>query len=310
MIAFFRRAGLGLYDRPYLLLTLTSLFWAGNQVSGRVLATALPPFTLSFVRWGGAFFVLLPFAVPHLKREWPIVIRHAGVLAVLGLSSITINAAMSYTGLSMTTAVNSLLIQSAAPLLFGLWTFVLFGDRLSPRQMAGIFASLIGVVVILCHGSLAALLAFRPNPGDLFIFGALVVYSFYSAMLRRRPPLSTQSFLAAVIFVGWAGLAPGMWWDLHRGVPIVFTWLTTALIAYAVFLPSLIALLFYNRGVELVGANRAGPFFHLIPLFGSALAIGFLGEELKAYHFVGYALILCGIAFATGVRRPLRRSAA
>ncbi|HVV93787.1 MAG TPA: DMT family transporter [Hyphomicrobiales bacterium] len=310
MSAFLRRAAAALYDRPYLLLTLTSLFWAGNQVSGRVLATALPAFALSFVRWGGAFFVILPFALPHLRREWPIVVRHAGILVVLGLSSITINAAMSYTGLSMTTAVNSLLIQSAAPLLFGLWTFILFGDRLSPHQLAGIAASLVGVVVILCQGSLAVLLAFRPNPGDLFIFGALVVYSFYSAMLRKRPPLSTPSFLAAVIFVGWAGLVPGFWWDLHTGVPIVFTWTTGALIAYAVFLPSLIALLFYNRGVELVGANRAGPFFHLIPLFGSALAIVFLGESLQPYHFAGYALILCGIAVATWAGRPLRRRAA
>ena len=207
--------------------------------------------TLSFIRWGGAFFVLLPFAWPHLRREWAVAIRHWRILTVLGLSSITINTVMSYTGLSSTTAVNALLIQSAAPLLFGLWTFILFRDRLTPRQMFGIALSLSGVVVILCRGSLEVLIGFHPNPGDLFIFGALVVYSFYSAMLRKRPPLSTPSFLAAVIFIGWAGLVPGLWWETARGVPVVFTWTTAALMAYAVFLPSLIALLFYNRGVEL-----------------------------------------------------------
>src|SRR6185437_3640671 len=100
MISRIRRAGAARYDRPYLLLTLTSLFWAGNQVSGRVLATALPPMTLSFIRWGGAFFVLLPFAWPHLRREWAVALRHWRILMVLGLSSITINTVMSYTGLS------------------------------------------------------------------------------------------------------------------------------------------------------------------------------------------------------------------
>ena len=62
--------------------------------------------------------------------------------------------------------------------------------------------------------------------------------------------------------------------------------------------PSALAYLCYNRGVELIGANRSAPFYHLIPVFGSVLAIGFLGEEPRLFHLVGYALVLLGVFVA------------
>jgi drug/metabolite transporter (DMT)-like permease len=54
----------------------------------------------------------------------------------------------------------------------------------------------------------------------------------------------------------------------------------------------------YNRGVELIGANRAAPFFHTIPVFGSVMAIFFLGEQLHLFHLFGYGLVLIGVFVA------------
>src|SRR3974390_386227 len=174
------RIGGWFFDQPYLLLSLTSLFWAGNTVLGRFVAGHVPPITLAFIRWGGAFLVLLPFAAPHLAREWPTIRKHAGMMTLLALTGFSAYNTMAYYGLQYTTAVNGLLLQSIGPLFVALWTFALFGDRLAPRQAIGICISLSGVLVIICRGSLEVLLSIGFNRGDVWFVIALVIYAFYT----------------------------------------------------------------------------------------------------------------------------------
>jgi uncharacterized membrane protein len=190
------RVGGWLFDQPYLLLALTSLFWAGNTVLGRFIAGHVPPITLAFIRWGGAFLILLPFAVPHLKRDWPAIRKNAGLLTLIAFTGFSVYNTMAYYGLQYTTAISGLLLQSVEPLFVAMWTFVLFGDRLTLRQAGGIGVSLGGVLVIVCHGSLGVLLAIEFNCGDVCFVIALVIYGFYAAFPRKRPAMHPFSFLA------------------------------------------------------------------------------------------------------------------
>jgi drug/metabolite transporter (DMT)-like permease len=288
-----------LFDQPYLLLTLTSLFWAGNTVLGRFLAGHVPPVTLSFIRWGGAFLILSPFAAPHLVRDWPTIRKHAGLMVVLALTGVSAYNAMAYYGLQYTTAINGLLLQSIGPLFVALWTFALFNDRLSPRQAGGICVSLAGVLVIVCHGSLAVLISIGFNRGDVWFLIALLIYGFYAAWLRKRPPMHPLSFLAVGMGLGALLLLPGVAWEIASGRTIVLDGVSWASFAYVAVFPSLLGYLFLNRGIELVGANRAAPFMHLSPVFGSVLAVVLLGERFEIYHAVGYALVFTGITIAT-----------
>ena len=110
-----------LNNQPYLLLTLTSLFWAGNIVLARHVAGHVPPLTLSCVRWIGTFLILLPFAWPHLKQDWPVLRAHLPMMLFLSLVGFAYNNAISYWALQYTEALNALLIQSAGPLFVALW---------------------------------------------------------------------------------------------------------------------------------------------------------------------------------------------
>ncbi len=289
----------GLFDQPYLLLSLTSLFWAGNTVLGRFLAGHVPPITLSFVRWGGAFFVLLPFAALPLARDWPTIRKHLGLMVVLAATGISAYNAMAYYGLQYTSAINGLLLQSIGPLFVALWTFALFGDRLTPRQAGGILVSLTGVVVIVCRGSLAVLTSVGFNRGDMWFLIALAIYGFYVAWLRKRPSMHPLSFLAVSTGLGALILVPAVALELGGGRTIDFDAVTFASFAYVAVFPSLLGYLFLNRGIELIGANRSAPFMHLSPVFGSVLAIIWLGESFEIYHAVGYALVFTGITVAT-----------
>lgn len=294
-----RSHGFALFDAPYLLLTLTALLWAINIVLGRFVAGHVPPVTLAFVRWVGATLILLPFAWKQLTRDLPLIRRHFWLLVVLAGSGISCYNAMSYYGLQYTQALNGLLVQSVAPLLVALWTFLLFREQLSLGQAAGILTSLVGVLFIISHGDLDTFLHLKPNVGDVWIVAALVIYAFYAAILRKRPALGPLSFLAVIMAFGAVLLAPFAVWETLAGHVLHFDRATIGTLIYVMIGPSLVAYLCFNRAVELVGANAAAPFLHLMPVFGTALAIVFLGEQMAWYHFAGYALVIAGIALAT-----------
>jgi drug/metabolite transporter (DMT)-like permease len=288
-----------LSNQPYLLLSLTSLFWAGNIVLGRYVAGHVPPMTLSCVRWIGAFLMLWPFARPHLKRDWPRLRARLPLMVALSATGFAINNALSYWALQYTEALNALLIQSSGPLFVAVWSLLLFGVRLTWAQLAGITISLVGVLTIILRGDFTALAGIRFNKGDVMFAGALLAFGLYSAMMTRRPVTHQLSLISFTTLCGAALLLPFSIWELSTGVTFNYDLLTLATLAYVVIFPSTLAYLFFNRGIALIGPNRAAPFFHLVPVFGSAMAILLLGEQPRLFHLVGYALVLAGVVIAS-----------
>src|SRR5215510_8846766 len=288
-----------LNNQPYLLLSLTSLFWAGNIVLARFVAGHVPPMTLSCVRWIGAFAMLLPFAWPHLKADWPALRAKLPLMLVLSATGFAFNNAISYWALQYTEALNALLIQSSGPLFVALWSLVLFGVRLTLAQFAGIILSLSGVLVIILRGDLAALASIHLNRGDLMFGAAVLSFGLYSALMPRRPRTHQLSLIAFTIGCGALLLFPFSVWEFFRGLRLKPDALTAATMLYVMIFPSILAYLFFNRGIALIGPNRSAPFLHLVPVFGSAMAILLLGEKLRLFHLIGYALVLAGIVIAS-----------
>jgi drug/metabolite transporter (DMT)-like permease len=288
-----------LNNQPYLLLALASLFWAGNIVLARYVAGHVPPLTLSCIRWIGTFLVLWPFARIHLRKDWHALRAHWPLLLVLAMTGFAINNALSYWAMQYTQALNGLMIQSSTPLFVALWSLLLFNVRLTVAQFAGIAISLVGVLVILLRGDLVALAAIQFNRGDLMFGSALLVFGLYSALLTRRPAIQQLSLLSFCTATGSVLLMPLALWEYQSGRVLRPDLLARATLVYVIVFASALAYLFFNRGIALIGPNRAAPFFHLVPVFGSVLAILLLGEELKPFHLVGYALVLAGVIIAS-----------
>jgi drug/metabolite transporter (DMT)-like permease len=288
-----------LNNQPYLLLSLTSLFWAGNIVLARFVAGHVPPMTLSCVRWIGAFAMLLPFAWPHLKIDWPALRAKLPLMLVLSATGFAFNNAISYWALQYTEALNALLIQSSGPLFVALWSLVLFGVRLTLAQFAGIILSLSGVLVIILRGDLAALAAIHFNRGDLMFGGAVLSFGLYSALMPYRPRTHALSLITFTIGCGAVLLLPFSLWEFFHGITLKPDALTAVTLLYVMVFPSTLSYLFFNRGIALIGPNRSAPFLHLVPVFGSAMAILLLGEKLRLFHLIGYALVLGGIVIAS-----------
>jgi len=287
-----------LADQPYLLLSLTSLFWAGNVVVARFVTGHVPPVALAFFRWSGAFVVLLPFAFKHIRADWPKIRARLPMMVLLAATGIGAYNTIAYYGLQYTTALNALLMQSAGPLFVAFWSLVLFRTRLTLAQAVGIATSLAGVLVIIARGDFSTLLSVGFNKGDLYFLTALMIFCIYSALMPYRPQMHPLAFLGFVTGSGALLNVPFVIWEAASGHVTVFDTETALALAYVVIFPSILAYLCYNRGVELIGANRSAPFYHLIPVFGSVLAIGFLGEQPQLFHLIGYVLVLAGVVIA------------
>jgi drug/metabolite transporter (DMT)-like permease len=289
-----------LHVSPYLLLTLTPLFWSCNWIIGRGLHDQVPPLAMTFYRWLFALAILAPFAIPHAIRDWPAIRRGAKALIPLGIAGIGSHNALAYVGLNYTTATNGVLLNSVIPVVIVALSFVFLRERLSVRQALGIAISLGGVLAILSHGSLSELRALKLNRGDVFVLLSLVLWSLYTIGLRWRPPgLSMLSFLFALAVIGDLAILPLYLAESALGRPMVWTWGAFAALAGVGLFSSVLAYIFWNRGVEQVGASVAGLFVHLMPVFGALLAWLFLDERMRAFHVIGIALILTGIYLTT-----------
>jgi drug/metabolite transporter (DMT)-like permease len=288
---------------PYLSPGFAVLCWAGNFIVGRALHDSVPPLTLALWRWVGGLLVMLPFAWKHLRRDLPELLSHWRTMALLSGSGISAYNALLYIGLQSTTAVNALLLQSAAPIIIVASSRLVFGERSSISRLIALTVSLLGVIVIASHGSVNDLLHLQPNRGDAWVLAAVMSTCIYFVHLRRRPPVHMLSFLAATFVIGSLFLLP-IWLSMPVGTPEPMDLpADLAAIAYLAVFPSALAYLCFNRGVDMIGGSGAGQFIHLLPIFGSILAVIVLGERLAPYHFAAFALIAAGAAWTAFVDR-------
>lgn len=280
---------------PYLLLTLANLFWAGNWIVGRGMRADVPPIALSFWRWIIALACLLPLAWPYLKRDRMLLLAGWRWLLLLGVLGTCLYNALTYLGLQQTEAVNGLLLNSFIPIVIVALAWIFQGKRLRPGEIVGIVASFCGVLAIVARGQPQNLLALTLNLGDIWILLSVVAWAVYTLLLPQRPAAHPLAFLFAIALVGVVATLPVYLWEIAAGRHIVHSTGAWLAIAYAGVFPAFLGFVFWNKGVEQVGASRAGLFIHLMPAFGILLAGLFLGEELLGFHFVGIALIFGGI---------------
>jgi drug/metabolite transporter (DMT)-like permease len=293
---------------PFLLLALAPLFWSYNWIVGRALAPDVPPMAMTFFRWFFAILIFAPFAWRRAARAWPVLRANWRTMLLLGALGVGTHNALAYLGLNYTTATNGVILNSFVPVMIVVFSWVFLRERLTAIQLGGIGVSLSGVLAILTQGSLKSLTAFRLNPGDLLVILSMAMWSAYTICLRWRPKgLDTFAFMLALMVVGDLCVLPFFAAELAFGRRPVLTRASVATIASVSLLSSVLAYICWNRGVERVGAQVAGLFVHLMPVFGVLLAWAFLGERLAPFHVTGIALILTGIWVTS---RPRRRSEA
>ncbi len=284
----------------HLLLFLTVLFWSGNFILARAIHLDIPPVTLAFSRWLLALLLILPWLLPRIIRQWPTIRQHAKLLCFFGIVGVAGFNTQVYLGLQNTTASNAVLMQSMVPILIVLISALVLGEKGHPKQWLGISLSFIGVTVLISQGRLSSLTELHFNPGDLWILGAVTVWAIYSIGLRWKPKtLDGFTFFGCTVIIAVLFLLPLTLWELQNHTTIIH-WPTSVWgsIVYMAIFPSILSYLFWNRGVELLGAAKSGLYIHLMPVLGISLSVLLLDEQLRHFHFWGTLLIFAGLYLA------------
>lgn len=286
----------GLYTLyPYGLLMLAALCWAGNIVVARGVIDLIPPIGFAFWRWTVASLMVLPFGLGHIVRQREKIAKNWKSLLLLALLGISGFNTLLYTAVHTTTAINGALIQTTMPAVIILISLILYREKSTWHQLAGVLLCTAGAAIIVLRGSLVMLLQLNFVTGDFLIIGAVGLYALYSVLLRERPAIHPLAFLAVTFSLGALGLLPFYLGELSVTGPLDLDLRVAGSIAFVAICPSIVAYFCWNHGVQLIGANRAGLFINLIPVFASVLAITFLGESMHWFHFAGMALIFGGV---------------
>lgn len=290
-------------SRPYLLLVLAPVFWGGNITAGKLAVGHVDPFMLIIGRWAGALLILVPLAWPYVKRDWPKIKSGLPLLAMFGIFGFTGFNILMYNSSLHTTAVNGSMEQASIPVFVLLGNLLIFGVRPRLPQILGLLVTILGVIWVATAGEPAKILSLDINIGDGMVLIACVIYAAYSLALRFKPITHWLSFLAVCAFFA---LIAAIFSQVFIGGGIarffeLLPKITTkgwAIIAYVMVFPSILAQLFYARGVEIIGANRASIFINLLPITGTILSVLLVGEIFHSYHLVASIMVISGIALA------------
>ena len=294
------RPGIG---NAYLLLTIAPLLWGGNAVAGKLATAEWQPFLLTSLRWGLAGLALFPFAWPWLRRDWPAIRAHLPLLVALGAIGMASFNLLMYLALHSTSAINVSIIQSSMPCMIMVANFVVLRQRVRSLQILGLGLSILGVLIVTTQGSMLAFFRGDLVLGDALMLIACLFYAGYTFGLRWRPSMHWLSYMTVIAFSAFAMTIPFSLWEHTQSpqtLPSSSAWL---LLVYVTIFPTVVSQVAWARGVDLIGSNRAGLFFNLIPVFGAGLAVLLLGETLAWYHIVGLLLVLGGITLAERVAR-------
>ena len=277
----------------YILLVLTTLFWSGNFIVGKAASTYdIPPFSLNFYRWLFAGLILLPFTFKEI-------FNNIGFFIILGITSITIFNSTVYYSLYYMQVISGVLMISTIPVWIMFISSILGIEKTNKFQIFGVILSLLGVLFIITKSDMNIIKNLAFNRGDLIMAIGMFAWALYSALLKKKSyEISQITLLEVVIITGLIFLIPIYILEMKFGNQIVLGKPFILTLSYVVLFPGLASFFFWIKGIAIIGANRAGVFLHLMPVFGSIMAIILFDEKFMFYHLLGAIFIIGGITLS------------
>ncbi|MBP3950140.1 DMT family transporter [Bacillus suaedae] len=285
--------------RSYVFLIITMILFSGNILIGKAI-NDLPPVTITFVRCFIAFFILLPFSIKELRRNRDLYLREWKPLVGMSLTGIVLFNFFLYASLQYTTSTNVAVIEATTPVFAVVLGIIFLKERLNGLQYVGIVLSLVGALWVITKGSWAVLSQLQFNVGDLLVLVAIMAWTIYSLLIKQHNhkfpligSLVIMLFLATVVLLPFAALE----WSSEI-LDLLNTERILGLLYLGIF-PSVIALIFWNKGVAAIGPSRASVFLNLLPVFTIVGAVVFLEETVTFVQLIGGALVIGGVYLST-----------
>ena len=284
-------------NKAYLMLVCATLFWAGNFNVGKIaFIENIPPFSLAFFRWLLVWIILLPFTFKEILKIKKEIFKNLPLLFLLGFTSVAMFSSFTYNALNYTQIINASLFNTAIPAMIILVCFLLKIEKTNIFQLSGLLISILGILVIITRLDINILLSLDFNRGDLFMLGGVIAWGIYSAFLKKRTfEVTLLALIQIFCSLGLLILFPAFIYELIQGKTLVVNENLFYILLYVAIFPSIGSYYCWAGAVSIIGANRAGIFLSLIPLFSTIFAIMFFNEKFLFFHFIGSILIIIGL---------------
>ena len=281
----------------YLFLVLATFCWSGNFIVGKFATVyEIPPLTLNVFRWISVWFILIPFTykeifenLPYIKKNW-LVISFMGVITISTFNSVV------YFALNYTQVINAVLMLSAIPAATIVLSSLMKIEETNIFQLLGLILSIIGIGSIISNGDIQKIISLDFNKGDMWMLVCVITWSLYSTLLKKNNfKISQFTLIQLMVSVGILFLIPQFFYEKSIGLELNLDKNFFLILIYVAIFPAIAAYYFWQKGIEIIGPNRASMFIQLMPLFSAVMAIIIFKEKFELYHFVGAIFILSGI---------------
>ena len=281
----------------YLLLTFSALFWAGNFIVGKFATLfEIPPLSLNVFRWLSVWLILLPFTYKEIYKNLPIIKKKWFVISFMGLITISTFNSVVYFALNHTQVINAVLVLAAIPAATIVFSSLMNIEKTNIFQLFGLFLSIIGIGSIISNGDIQKIISLNFNKGDSWMLVCVITWALYSTLLKKNKfKFSQFTLIQLMVTAGLFFLIPQLLYEKSIGLEVNFNKAFFTILFYVVVFPAIAAYYCWQKGVEIIGPNRASMFIQLMPLFSAVMAILIFKEKFELYHFVGAAFIVSGI---------------
>ncbi len=272
--------------------------WGINVVMIKYLTRFFPPLALAPIRLTLAVFLLFPLVMykhggHKLSREAWLMVGGAAVFSVF-LHHVTLTW-----GLAATSGTHGALILGLSPLFVALLASRLMHEQFTWTKGLGILLGFGGVVMVVggdTRGSASL-------TGDAVMFASMLAFVVGTLFIKRSTALVSPLLVAAYsTLLGAAGL-------LALGLGVNEAWYyegafepaPLAVLAFSSFVNTALGAVWWNMGIQRVGASKTTLFQNGIPVAGVFTASLWLGEPLHWNHLAALALVLAGVCLGTGL---------
>ena len=279
------------------MLVCATLFWAGNFIVGKfAFLTNIPPLSLVFYRWLLVWIILLPFTYKDILKSKDTILNNLPLLFFLGFTSVGLFNSFTYLSLIHTQVINSTLFNTAIPAVIILLCFLFKIEKTNKFQILGLIISVLGILSIITKLDIKIFLSLNFNKGDIIMIGGVITWGVYSTLLKKKKfTLPLLSLVHVICTFGLICVFPQFLYEFSQGQFIKFDINLGYLLIFLAIFPSIGSYYCWAGAVSIIGANRAGIFLSLIPLFSTIMAITIFNEQFQFFHLIGAVLIILGL---------------
>ena len=283
--------------KAYIMLVCATLFWSGNFIVGKfAFLTNIPPLSLVFYRWLLVWLILLPFTFKEILKFKDTILKNLPLLFFLGFTSVGLFNSFTYLSLIHTQVINATLFNTAIPAVIILLCFLFKIEKTNKFQILGLIISVLGILSIITKLDIKIFLSLNFNKGDIIMIGGVITWGIYSTLLKKKKfTLPLLTLVHVICTFGLICVFPQFFYEFSQGQFIEFNTNLFYILIFLALFPSIGSYYCWAGAVSIIGANRAGIFLSLIPLFSTIMAIAFYKEQFQFFHLIGAILIIIGL---------------